>query len=293
MEISNSLIVFRKNNISDYLGALIFRTCSGCLLAGTEDLTEPDEILINDIINKDVLIVGSYYNGFISKIKGQCNKLEVYYNSYESQDEDDVEHDSYKGDPYTGFSTFSVKFNNAKLREMDEESYNILSNISRLIDDYIYGFPSEESLNFNAGVHGLSNEISNIEKLALVTNKKISIEDVIKRGKENRGYNLPVIKQRVKLAQRATVCNDKYQINVCLGDDNIFDTCLALCKETGIGMIINFDTEQRKTNVYCRVSKESGYKACEFIKEYLGGTGTLTNGNASVEGLLDIYKLFY
>lgn len=286
---SNKIIVFRKNNISDYLGALIFKTCHEYLLAATDDLIEPDSILLSDIQSKDVFIVGGYYSGFIDILKQNCNSLTVYYNSYETPDEE--EHDYHIGKKERGFASFSIKFNYDKLENI-EGAYDSLSNVAELIDEYIYGFPSEASLDFNAGVYGLSDTISNIEKVALVTNGKISIEDVIKRGKEVRDSNRSVIKQRVKLSQGVTLCDGKYKVKVCLGDDNICDTCIALAKETGIGMLIHYDTEKKKTIVFCRVSSESGYTAREIMKEYIGGDGTISMGQGVGDGLLDIYRIF-
>lgn len=286
---SSKIIVFRKNNISDFLGATIFKLCSGYLLAATEDITQPDSILLNDITGKEVFIVGGYYNGFIDILKEKCSKLEVYYNSYETPDEED--HIYYTGKRERGFASFAVKFN-YELLENIKGSHDLLSDVAELIDEYIYGYPSEASLDFNAGVYGLSDTISSIEKVALVTTKRISIEDVIKRGKEVRGNNRSVVRQRVKLSQGATLCDGKYKVKVCLGDDNICDSCIALAKETGIGMIIHYNTEQRKTIVFCRVTKESGYTAREIMKDYINGDGTLSMGQGAAEGLLDIYKLF-
>jgi len=288
---SDNIVVFRKDNVSEFFGALIFKTCRGYEIAGTDNISEPNEKLNNTIANRNVLFVGGYYTGHLSELKNNCNALKVFYNYYETPDEEDHLYDL--AEEYRGFSTYAVKTNASRLENVEEGSYLLFLKISNLIDEYIYGFPSEESINFNAGVHSLSSEISNIEKVALVSNKKISIDETIRRGKETRSYNEPVVKERIK-SSKQTCLLDKYNVNVCLGDDNIGDTCIALAEKTGIGIIINYNSEQKITVIFCRVTKESGYNASEIMKEYSpSGCGTRSLGYCVMDGLSDLYKLFY
>lgn len=285
------LIIIRRSNLADFFGATVFQLCRGDLIAATDKLTEPDEKLINDIHQRNIFIVGNYFSGYLEKLQTHCNYLEVFYNHFETVDKE-TEHTFFLAEKDRGFATYAVKSNSIKLEEIKEGSYSFLLNIAEMIDEFYYGFPSEDTLDFYNGVLSLSDKTMDIEKLSLVTNEIVPIDFVKKRGNEARSYNFPVIKARTNTAKDSRIC-DKYTVQVCLGKDNVLETCRALSEKHGIAFLMNYDKDRKGTNIFCGVSRESNYDSREVLMDYIGNSnGTIALSSGFMPGLCELYKLF-
>jgi hypothetical protein len=290
---SNNLIVFRKANVCDFFGAVVLKVCTGCLIAATENLKEPNENLINDIFDKDVTIVGGYYIGFIEKLKNQTRSLTVFYNYFEYPEEE--EHNYIKAEEGRGFATHVVKSNIDRLQELNVD-YKLFLTIAEYLDEYFYSHPSEKVLNFQSGVHSLSDTLQEIEKIAMLTTSVISIENVIKRGEECRDYSSAIIKDRLARSKRTFICRENFSIRVCLGNDYITETCIALAKDCDIGMLIKYDKPTKRTEFWCRTSENFSRDIRPIMNEYITDftfDATNISCHGYVSGLSELYKLFY
>jgi hypothetical protein len=290
---SNELIVFRKSNVCDFFGAVVLKTCTGCLIAATENLKQPNENLISDIFDKDVTIVGGYYTGFIEKLKNQARSLKVFYNYFESPDEE--EHEYIKAENGRGFATHVIKNNIEKLQELKVD-YKLFLTVAEYLDEYFYGHPSEKVLLFQAGVHSLKDDISEIEKVALVTTNSFSIEDILKRGEECREYSSVIIKDRLARSKKTVICRENFSVRVCLGNDYITETCIALAKDCDLGMLIKYDKTNKRTEIWCRASENFSRDIRTVMNEYITDLtydATSIACHGYVQGLSELYKLFY
>jgi hypothetical protein len=285
------LYIVRRSNLVDFFGAAIFKSCCGGLIAATDDLTEPDEKIINDISGRDIFIVGNYYMEFLDKLRNHCRSIEIFLSEGESYPlSEDIK--IYLSQKNAGFATYAVQQNSEKLEELEEGSSSFLWKIGEMLEEVVYGFPTEDSLNFYNGITTLSNTLSEMDKLALVTNKAVDIDTVKKRGMDARAFHFPVIQERKKSAKDSRIC-DKYTVCVCLGKDNVLESCQALSEKHGIGFLMHYDTDRKGTHIHCGVSKTSGLDAREVLKDYIGeSVGSMVLSSGFMPGLCELYKLF-
>jgi hypothetical protein len=291
---SNTIVVFRKSNICDFFGAVVLKACTKCYIAAIDNLTEPNENLINDIFDKDVIIVGGYYSRFIGKLKSQSRSLKIFYNYFESPG-DEEEHEYIKAEEGYGFATYVVK-NNIETLQKINVNYELFLTIAEYLDQYFYSHPSEKVLNFQAGVHSLSDTLQEIEKVALVTTSAINIEDVIKRGEECRDYSNVIIKDRLERSRKTFICRENFSVRVCLGNDYITETCIALARDCDIGMLIKYDKSNKRTELWCRTSENFSRDIRPIMNEYITNLtfdATSVSCHGYIEGLSELYKLFY
>lgn len=287
------LFIVRRSNLIDFFGAAVFKSCDkNILIAATDDLTEPDEKIINDISGRDIFIVGDYYMNFLDKLKVHCNSIEIFLPYSYTHSEHDNSISFYFSEENSGFASYSIKCNSEKLEELEEGSSSFLLNIAEMLEEVVYYFPSEDALDFYNGIATLSNTQTEMEKLSLITNKVIEIDLVKKRGKESRSFQFPVIQERKKSAKDSRIC-DKYTVQVCLGDDNVLETCQALSEKYGIGFLMHYIPDKKGTHIFCGVSKTIGLDAREVLRDYIGNaTGSVALASGFMPGLCELYKLF-
>lgn len=286
------LYIVRKSNLIHFFGAAIFKSCWGGLIAATDDLTEPDEKIINDISGRDIFIVGNYYMEFLDKLKIHCGSIEIFLEGEATTYPPREDIKIYTSEKNTGFATYAIQQNSEKLEELEEGSSSFLWKIGEMLEEVAYRFPTEDSLNFYNGIPTLSNTLSEMDKLALITNKAVDIDIVKKRGLDARSFHFPVIQERKKSAKDSRIC-DKYTVQVCLGKDNVLETCQALSEKYGIGFLIHYDTDRKGTHIHCGVSKKSGLDARDVLKDYIGeSVGSVALASGFMPGLCELYKLF-
>ena len=160
-----------------------------------------------------------------------------------------------------------------------------------LLDSYMYGFPSEESLCFQNGIYVI-NAQTDLEKIATITSNEM-VDFTIEAGKPKRIANRRIALDRVSKAIKLEVDDDSdgelktYMVAFGMGDSPIVDTCIALAESSssGIGILLRYDFSQRKTFISCRVTEESGLNAGKIMRLKFGGGGSRSMGGCSIPGL--------
>jgi hypothetical protein len=268
--------------LSEFYGAYLWNKTIGCKIV----TTDTDNIMSYDNIklieNKNILIVGSYYENNLQNIYDSANTVSIFYNSGDSYNEynDMIEHKSYFANKYSGFATWSVN----ELGITDD----YITRISILLDQYQYGHPSEEAFYFQNGLFYLD-EIPNLNKLLDLINND-DIDKIIDNGKQLRANNLIIAKSRVELSKDVTIIFNgiPYTIRVAIGDSPILDTCIALAEKSpsGIGILIRYDLNENKTYFYIRSKKETDVNISQLSNSVVGGSGSYVMGGGVVNGFI-------
>ena len=275
-----SVIVVRKTMLAECFGAEVLRTYHGVEVIGTDPLVAPTPELLQQVSGKDVLIVGGYYTKSLSEFVAVAKSVTVFYNTSDVPSE--TPHTIVRAESNRGFATYAVK--KASVND------GLLGDIAEWLDEYLYGFPSQQSLQFQNGIYTLDAP-TDIEKLKLVIDGKHDIVDVLERGAKKRAeHNLVIAGERFAAAKEYTVLGKK--VLVAVGGSPIVDTCLMLCKPTGIGMLVRYDEEKQRTLVSCRVTEESGENAGTIMQQFIGGGGSRPMGGGSVPDILTLDELF-
>lgn len=274
-------VVVRQSMLAELYGAHLWHLHRGSDLLTTPPVTQMDQGLLDKIKGKNILIVGGYYRANMGPILEAAKEVTVFYNSSDA-DESVSGYNFVTSLEFTGFLTWTVQ----QLGLQDDKASPVLR-MAHYLDEYLYGYPSEESMCFQNGVYVIDKD-NDLEKILTIK----SIEDIeatIVKGKEKRINNRRIGEQRWKCAKQLTfkAGDETYSALVGIGDSPIVDTCLLLAEKSpsGIGMLIRYDINTGKTFISTRTTKESGVDAGILMKKLVKGGGSKPMGGGSVSGL--------
>lgn len=142
--------------------------------------------------------------------------------------------------------------------------------MARYLDDYLYGYPSEESLCFQNGLYAIDKD-DDLDKILTIKSNE-DINAIIAKGREKRINNRRISGQRLKCVKQLTfkAGDETYS---ALGDTPVVDTCLLLADKSpsGIGMLFRYDINTGKTSISTRTTKESEVDAGLLMKNLVEG----------------------
>lgn len=268
-------VVVRQNMLAELCGAGLWDSERNSEVIQTPPLTEFTPELLEKIRGKNVLIAGGYYNKSMKPILEAAKSVFVFYNS--SDEPAREEHKFYQIEHADGFATWT-----ANKVGIDASDFHF--KIAKYLDDYQYGYPSEEALCFQNGVYVIDKS-TDYEKLMSIGN----IEQVIEAGRQKRISNMRIAEQRLKGALEFSVLVDKpCGALTAIGDSPIVDTCLLLAEKSkgGIGFLFRYDLAKNKTFISCRVNEQSGLDAGKIMQKLVGGGGSKPMGGGSIDGLI-------
>lgn len=292
--ISNTMnvVIVRKTMLAECFGADILRRFGNYEVVQTDNLVSPTNGLLESVRDKNVLIVGGYYRGHLNLFKEVAKTLTVFYNT--SDNPDTVDHIVIKANFGEGFATYAVSIVDATNilfdapRVFGDRKQHVLK-IATYLDEYLYGFPSEASLEFQNGVYTLPLS-TDTENLSLVLYGAHSIESVLDRGREKRKINKMVAQARLDNCRTFKLWD--LDVQVAIGGTPIVDSCILLAEKTGVGMLVRYDQEKQRTLVSCGVTESSGLDAGKIMAKFVNGGGSRGMGGGSVSGLLTLERLF-
>lgn len=285
---SFDIIFARKSMLAEtYGGYLLKESCPESELFLTENITEFTPEMLTTIKDKNILIIGGYYRENIKEITRSATMTTVFYNSSDFPEFLKNGSPSYSiiiGTEHRGFLSWVIRYLHIK------EDYIRL--MGRYLDEYLYGYPSEESLRFQQGVYSIQRE-TDLEKI-LTIKSVADVEDAIEVGSIKRFSNLRHAKQRLTTAYVYPIRYDGRLISatVSIGDSPIVDTCILLAEHTGVGILFRYDLRNNKTFVSCRTTEKSDIDAGKLMKQFIGGGGSYVMGGGSVDGLKFPHELF-
>jgi len=272
------LIVVRQSMLAEYYGAYLWQQQTGSDIMVTSPITKLTEDDLLKIKDKKILIVGGYYRENMEPIVKSAKEVSVFYNNSDI-DGLTVDYTYYTSRELTGFLTWTV--NQLALTEP------YILQMAQYLDEYLYGYPTEQALCFQNGVYILegNNDLDKILKVKSLSD----IEQTIIKGREKRVNNLRVAQSRLKLAKEYTITFNGccYEVLIGIGDTPIVDTCLLLAEKSkmGIGMLLRYDFNLNRTYVSTRTTENSGIDAGNLMKLLIKGGGSKPMGGGSVEGL--------
>ncbi len=260
-------IVVRESMLGENYGAYLWNLHHGIELLKTEPITKMDDDLLDKIEGKHILIVGGYYRNNMEPILKAAKTVKVF-------------------DSTTGFLTWTVE-------QLEIKDETILT-MARYIDNYQYGYPSEEALCFQNGVYCIDKD-TDLDKILTIK----SLDDinlVLINGKTKRISNLRLAEQRLKCSKQLSlkIEDQTYNVLVGIGDSPVVDTCLLLANKSsnGIGMLFRYDLLNNKTFISTRTTEMSEVNAGVLMKKLIGGDGTKSMGGGSIQGLFFPEQLF-
>lgn len=279
MQSSNfQVVVVRQSMLAELYGAHLWMVQCGCELLVTAPVTQMTSDLLDKISGKRILIVGGYYSSNMSAILDAAKEVTVFYNSSDV-DELVKGYQFITSVEFTGFLTWTVQQLNI------QEPY--ILRMSKYLDEYLYGYPSDEAMCFQNGVYVIDKDNDLDKILTIKSNDDIS--PVIVKGREKRINNRRVAEQRLKTSKQLTFkAGDEIYTCLCsIGDTPIVDTCLLLAEKsnTGIGVLFRYDINTSKTFISCRTTLDSGIDAGLLMKKWIHGGGSKPMGGGSVSGL--------
>lgn len=281
-------IVIRKSVVAECVAAYFLKRISFVKeIIEVDNITCPDDKLLEKIKGESVFIVGGYFTGNLEKFVQVSNQVTVFYNSKDTPDT--CEHTIIKFKPCTGICTFVSQF-----LLKTHPHYNFLKKILLNFDEYIYGYSQEESLNFQNGFYEL--EGNNTQKINKLIDHPEIYNEIIELGKKRREKNLIIANERL-ISSKIYKFNG-ISIRVSEGESPIIDSCQLLAtgneniKGTGVGLLVRWNFDLNKTFVTCKTTKESGLNAGELMHQFIGGGGSESTGGGSICGIYTINQLF-
>ena len=275
-------VIIRQNMLAEVYGAYIWQQFCACGIITTPPLVKLDESVLEKITGKNVLIVGRYYRNNMDEIVKVAKDVSVFFNESDELPKA-CNYACFKASKGQGFTTWTLDQTN-----YDEEHQHV-AKIAEYLDEYLYGFPSEEALCFQNGVYTIDKP-TDLEKILTIQGSE-DIKSTILRGKQKRTSNLRIAEQRAKCAAMFLFTlddGDQFEALVTIGDSPIVDTCILLSEmsPTGIGMSFRYDVKNGKTLISMRVTKESGLDAGLLMSKYIGGGGSQAMGGGSISFLV-------
>lgn len=279
-EFNFDIIVVRETMLAESYGAYLWNKHRGCEVGFTPSITELHELMLEEIKDKSILIVGGYYQSNMDPIIKVAKEITVFYNSSDITQDVVSNYKCIRANEFTGFLTWTTKILNI-------EDDHILM-ISQYLDEYIYGYPSNDALCFQNGISVIDKD-NNWDKMSTITSME-DIRQIVIKGKENTITNKRIAYQRFGSSEEITfnIGDKSYSACVSIGDCPIVDTCLLLADQSsdGIGMLFRYDMKARKTFISTRSTQESNINAGLLMKQLIGGGGSKSMGGGSISGLL-------
>jgi hypothetical protein len=276
------LIVVRRNMLAELYGAHLWATHTNTEIFDTSALTEMTPDQLEKIRNKNILIVGGYFKSNMKPILAEAKEVTVFFNTSDLDDQQ-PDHKFITAEPLSGFLSWTIQ----QLGIVESCTVQI----AKYLDEYLYGYPSEESLCFQNGVYTIDKP-SDLERLLTIQSNK-DIESTIAKGKKKRVANLRIAQQRLEASKQFIVYFDgkPYPATVAIGDSPIVDSCILLAQQTGIGILFRYNLAAKKTFLSCRTTKESGIDAGHLMKQLVNGGGSVPMGGGSINELLLPHQL--
>ena len=269
-------VIARRNMLAEVFGAYLW----SCTTKSEHIFTDPDvkmtDANLKLITGKSVLIVGGYYRDNMAPIINAAADVTVFYNA----SDDVISHDGYtvvRGTSTSGFLSWTVNKLNVTLP--------YVCRMADLLDQYLYGWPTEEALCFQNGIYTIDKP-DDLGKLLSVLSDA-DIDAIIVAGRTKRIANKRIADERVKKSSVYTfnVNGTKYRAAISIGDSPIVDTCIALAVQTGIGILLRYDLAAEKTFMSIRTTRESGIDAGKLAGDLVGGGGSMSMGGGQIGGL--------
>lgn len=236
-------------------------------ILATPPITEMSKDLLQKISGRAILIVGGYFRQNMDAINKSAKSVFVY----ESEEKD-------------SFISWTI---DALSKVIPNP---ITFKICQFLEEYLYGDPSEDSLNFQNGIYCLDGRTDQ-EKLESIQDMA-DIRRVLEKGSERRIANKRTAEHRLTTAVPITIKLDgsEYKALVAIGDSPIVDTCIVLAQNSpdGFGILYRYDLFANKTFMTCRSTTTSKVHAGKYAQEWSGGSGGGTKicGGASITGLV-------
>lgn len=206
-----------------------------------------------------VIIQGIYINLLILR-----KNVTVIYNSSDK-------YDLFAG--HTHFRTSGIASYAVIFCSISKEIPIKYVKMAKLVDEYIYGFPTEKTFLFRYGIDTFEGD-TYLDKVQSILNYDV-------KTLCEREQNLLLAQEQFNKSQEYTILGNK--IHPVVGQSPIIDTFMLLSQPTGIGMLIRY--ENNKTYLSFRVSKESKLNAGELMTKFIGGGG-------SIDVIIPINELF-
>jgi hypothetical protein len=272
-------VVVRKQMLAECFGAHLWNKMSDIKIMVTDAVTEMNNSMLEEIKDKDVLIVGGYYKNNMKPIIYAAKNLTIFYNNSDKYNQSN-DYIALVADKNKGFASWTVE----QLKISDD----YILRIADYLDQYLYGHPSEEALCFQNGVYML-NGVTDLEKIKTIKNHE-DIENAIEKGREKRINNLRIAKNRADWSTELPLKfnNNVYNVCVAIGDSPIVDTCIVLAdrSSSGIGLLLRYDLKSKRTYLSARVKHGVEVNMGEFMHSLVGGGGSYVMGGGSVSGFV-------
>ena len=280
------VVVVRRAMLNEEYGAHLWKTLTGAEVLTTDPVVKMTESYLEQITGKRVLLVGGYYRDNMDPIVERAKSVFIFFNT-----SDDVQPNSecVIAKEGVGFLMWTVK----KLNIVDV----VTNHIAQYLDEYLYGYPSDESLCFQNGVYVIQ-QPTEVEKILTVKTED-DITRVLEQGRIKRINNLRIAIIRLGNATEIafTLRGVSHSALVVIGDTPIVDTCLLLAEKSqgGLGIMFRYDLEKKRTMISARATKESGIDAGQLMKALVKGGGSKPMGGGSVDELVfpgDFFRRF-
>lgn len=282
------IVIVRERMLNEEYGAHLWKNARGCKVITTPPIVMMKEEHLEQIKDKKVLIISGYYRDNMKPIIESAKSVCVFFNTSDDPDPN-CGYQIMKAQEGSGFLAWTLD----QLAIKDE----VVHRIATYLDEYLYGYPSEESLCFQNGVYVIDKN-TDIEKILTIQSLQ-NIEDIIKKGKEKHINNLRIAEQRLKCSVLISfrVNNETYHAQVAIGDTPIIDSCLLLAEKSksGLGIMFRYDILNRKTLISARATKESNINAGMVMNALVKGGGSKPMGGGSMSELVfpqDFFKKF-
>lgn len=201
--------------------------------------------ILEKIKNKKILVIMITYYPLPDIILNTVKSMNIFYQFI---DENIIQHPEityYKAPSLTGFCTFTVK-----TLQLEKEQY--ISEIATRLDEYYYGFPSNDSITF-VTVFKMKREPSN-DDIVITTALNKSVEAI-------QNLNIQNILAKTVLCEIQDVNrNITYVCAISVGDTmDLVHTCTTLANRSpdGIGIFITYDFEKQRKEYYIRKNQKA------------------------------------
>lgn len=181
----------------------------------------------------------------------------------------DKPHSGFMGRKEFGFLTWTVQQLNAG---------EVALRVALMLDRIQYGYPTDEDLNFQAGMHaGPKNpDISALDNVKRAFESMATIDAAIETGRANRAQYAYIVEGRCSMSKvmQLTVprIDKKLNVRVAFGDSPTADSALELASDTGIGMLIGYDLAANRTLFAMACTAASNHSATELMRRLVKGS---------------------
>lgn len=286
------VIIVRRTMLAENFGAWLLKQESPqTQVLQTDAQVSLKEYELEIIRDKKILIVGGYYTNSMKSIKEVASSGCVFLNEGDAIPPAATNWDVVLS-PVIGRGFATVALTQIDKRFHTEVNLKIVN----YLDQYLYGWPSNEAMAFQNGIYLIDCE-TDLEKLLTIRTEK-DVEDTIANGETKRRANFRIAQQRFDTAIPCKIAlpNDlKLTALLAIGDSPIVDTCAVLAEhsENGVGILMRYDLKRNRTLISVRVRDNTCVRAADVASSLCqGGGGSHAMGGGSIEGFQRPTDLF-